>query len=104
MKIAIIGAGFAGLTLAKRLAEQHDVSVFEKARGPGGRMSTRRADPFAFDHGAQYFTVETERFEAFLSPYPRERTGTVNPDGLYQPVLSRQADTAGNHRQWGSPR
>ena len=69
MKIAIIGAGFAGLTLAKRLAEQHDVSVFEKARGPGGRMSTRRADPFAFDHGAQYFTVETERFEAFLSPY-----------------------------------
>ena len=68
MKIAIIGAGLAGLTLAKRLAEQHDVSVFEKARGPGGRMSTRRADPFAFDHGAQYFTVETERFEAFLSP------------------------------------
>ena len=68
MKIAIIGAGFAGLTLARRLAEQHDVSVFEKARGPGGRMSTRRADPFAFDHGAQYFTVETDRFEAFLAP------------------------------------
>ena len=69
MKIAIIGAGFAGLTLANRLAKQHDVSVFEKARGPGGRMSTRRADPFAFDHGAQYFTVETERFSAFLSPF-----------------------------------
>ena len=69
MKIAIIGAGFAGLTLAKRLADQNDVSVFEKARGPGGRMSTRRADPFAFDHGAQYFTVETERFEAFLAPF-----------------------------------
>ncbi|MEL6413754.1 MAG: FAD-dependent oxidoreductase [Pseudomonadota bacterium] len=69
MKIAIIGAGFAGLTLANRLADTHDVSVYEKARGPGGRMSTRRADPFAFDHGAQYFTVETARFEAFLAPF-----------------------------------
>ena len=66
MKIAIIGAGLAGLTLANRLADQHDVTVLEKARGPGGRMSTRRADPYAFDHGAQYFTAETERFQVFL--------------------------------------
>lgn len=66
MKIAIIGAGLAGLTLASRLAPTHDVTVFEKARGPGGRMSTRRADPFAFDHGAQYFTAETTEFRAFL--------------------------------------
>ncbi|MEM9573298.1 MAG: FAD-dependent oxidoreductase [Pseudomonadota bacterium] len=66
MKIAIIGAGLAGLTLASRLAPAHDVTVFEKARGPGGRMSTRRADPFVFDHGAQYFTAETTDFRAFL--------------------------------------
>ena len=66
MKIAIIGAGLAGLTLASRLVEQHDVTVFEKARGPGGRMSTRRAEPFAFDHGAQYFTAETPEFRSFL--------------------------------------
>lgn len=69
MKIAIIGAGLAGLTLAKRLSSAHEVSVYEKARGPGGRMSTRRADPFAFDHGAQYFTVETDRFRDFLQPF-----------------------------------
>lgn len=69
MKIAIIGAGLAGLTLAQRLAKVHDVTVYEKARGPGGRMSTRRADPFVFDHGAQYFTVETERFTRFLAPF-----------------------------------
>ena len=72
MKIAIIGAGFAGLTLANRLSKAHDVSIYEKARGPGGRMSTRRADPYAFDHGAQYFTVETDRFKRFLKPF-RER-------------------------------
>lgn len=66
MKIAIIGAGLSGLTLANRLSAIHNVEVFEKARGPGGRMSTRRASPFAFDHGAQYFTAESERFQTFV--------------------------------------
>lgn len=66
MKIAIIGAGLSGLVLAKRLNETHSVTVLEKARGPGGRMSTRRAPPFTFDHGAQYFTAETAPFQAFI--------------------------------------
>ena len=81
MNIAIIVAGIAGRTLSHRLAEQHDVTVLEKARGPGGRMSTRRADPYAFDHGAQYFTAESDRFRAYLrdlearnivAPWPKE--------------------------------
>jgi len=37
--------------------------VFDKGRGVGGRMSTRRADGGNFDHGAQFFTA---RHEAFL--------------------------------------
>lgn len=37
MKIAIIGAGFTGLTAAYRLVQQgHDVTVFEKENKPGG--------------------------------------------------------------------
>lgn len=68
MNIAIIGAGLAGLTLAQSLSPSHAVAVFEKARGPGGRMSTRRATPYAFDHGAQYFTAETQLFRDFLKP------------------------------------
>ncbi len=68
MRIGIIGAGLAGLTLATRLKAKHDVTVFEKARGPGGRMSTRRAEPYAFDHGAQYFTQRSEAFGTFLKP------------------------------------
>ena len=71
MKIAIIGAGLAGLVLADRLNQDHKVTVIEKARGPGGRMSTRRAAPYAFDHGAQYFTAETEAFSAFLETQKR---------------------------------
>ena len=68
-RIAIIGAGMAGLTLARRLALNADVVVFEKSRGVGGRMATRRSDPFSFDHGAQFFTARDARFAAFLAPH-----------------------------------
>ena len=69
MKIAIIGAGMAGLSLAKNLTKKHEVTVFEKSRGFGGRMSTRYTDDYQFDHGAQYFTARTKEFQAFLKPY-----------------------------------
>lgn len=68
-KIAIIGAGISGLTLAQALHPDAEVTVFEKARGVGGRMSSRYADAFAFDHGAQCFTARTEAFQEFLAPY-----------------------------------
>ncbi|PLK25724.1 NAD(P)/FAD-dependent oxidoreductase [Novosphingobium sp. TH158] len=69
MKIAIIGAGMAGLSCAGGLAEAgHEVILFDKGRGPGGRMSTRRmATPLGdmrFDHGAQYFTAKDPAFRA----------------------------------------
>ena len=61
MQFAIIGAGMAGIACADALqAAGHAVAVFDKGRGPGGRMSTRRMETplgtVAFDHGAQYFT------------------------------------------------
>ncbi len=67
MKVGIIGAGMAGLACADALVKAgHAVELFDKGRGPGGRMSTRRietsAGPAAFDHGAQYFTVRDPAF------------------------------------------
>ncbi len=67
MQVGIVGAGIAGLACADRLAEQGwQVRLFDKARGPGGRMSTRRMatghGDAAFDHGAQYFTARDPRF------------------------------------------
>ena len=67
MRIGIVGAGVAGLACAERLAGQgHDVVLFDKGRGPGGRMSTRRMPTSAgeayFDYAAQYFTVRDESF------------------------------------------
>lgn len=66
--IAIIGAGMAGLTAANILKDFANITVFEKARGVSGRMSTRYADPYFFDHGAQYFTVKTNEFSDFIQP------------------------------------
>jgi predicted NAD/FAD-dependent oxidoreductase len=63
MKVAVVGAGIAGLACAAALVRAGaQATVFEKSRGNGGRLATRRADPYAFDHGAQYFTVRDERF------------------------------------------
>ena len=39
MRIAIIGAGMAGLSCGQRLAEGgHEVELFDKGRGAGGRV------------------------------------------------------------------
>ena len=61
-RIAVIGAGMAGLAAARRLSQFGDVVVFEKSRGPGGRMATRRGDGYGFDHGAQFFKARSVRF------------------------------------------
>ena len=66
--IAIVGAGLAGLTCARALhARGVPLHIFDKGRGPGGRMSTRRhAEALRFDHGAQYVTARSEAFRAQL--------------------------------------
>lgn len=66
-RVAVIGAGVAGLAAARLLTDKGlDVAVFDKGRGPGGRLATRRAEGFAFDHGAQYFSVKDVRLDKHL--------------------------------------
>ena len=67
-KIAIIGAGLSGLSAAHLLNDDAEITLFEKARGVGGRMSTRRTNSCLFDHGAQYFTARTQAFQDFIQP------------------------------------
>ncbi|MDX1975228.1 MAG: FAD-dependent oxidoreductase [Rickettsiales bacterium] len=71
-RIAIIGAGISGLTVARALTGSAEVNVFEKSRGVGGRMSTRYAEPFYFDHGTQFFTARTQAFRDFLEHYMQQ--------------------------------
>jgi renalase len=69
--IAIVGAGMAAITCARTLVQAgHRVTVFEKSRGLGGRMSTRSSPFGTFDHGAQYFTVRDPRFALAIQTTP----------------------------------
>lgn len=106
MQVAVIGAGMAGLACAQVLAEAgHGVTVFDKARGPGGRMSTRRVEvagqTIAFDHGAQYFTARDPAFAAqvaawaragLVAPWPAAGDGAwVGTPGMNAPVAAMAA-------------
>ena len=67
-KIAVIGAGMAGITCARRLYDAGlDVEIFEKSRGIGGRLATRRTDFGSFDHGAPFFSATSDRFAAYTA-------------------------------------
>lgn len=68
-RIAVIGAGMAGLACARALQDAGFRSVvFDKGRGPGGRLATRRLDDnIRFDHGAQYVTAHGDAFRATLT-------------------------------------
>ncbi len=68
-RIAIIGSGISAITLGKELAKRAHVTLFEKSKGMGGRMSTRYADPFSFDHGTPFFKIESKEFYTYLKPY-----------------------------------
>jgi len=69
----------AGLSCAQDLVQHGtDVVVFDKGRGLGGRMATRRADGgFQFDHGAQYLSPQSAGFSAMLTG--AQAAGAVMP-------------------------
>lgn len=57
--VAVVGAGLAGLSCAKRLKELgFGVVILEKSRGLGGRVATRRLQDTWVDHGNPYLSVQ----------------------------------------------
>ena len=70
--VAVVGAGMAGLACARALAAAGlDVCVFDKSRGPSGRLSTRRREAGQWDHGAPYFEARSEAFRAQCRAWAR---------------------------------
>ena len=94
-KVAIIGAGIAGIAAARELEAVADVRVFEKSRGLGGRIATRRAEPFAFDHGAQFFTARKRQFQSLINKFPGS---VVQPWSAK--VVTLEADRKRFKREW----
>lgn len=75
--IAVVGAGISGLMCARTLMDHGcQVTLFEKSRGYGGRMATRRqGESLQFDNGAQYFTARDKRFARYVKSW--EQAGIV---------------------------
>ena len=70
-KMAVVGAGIAGLACARTLMQAGgDVQVFERADATGGRTRACETPFGTFDAGAQYFTVRDARFSQVLATTP----------------------------------
>ncbi len=67
-RIAIIGAGLAGLSAAWRLSltQKFNVTILEKSKTIGGRTATRRKDGYYWDNGANYFSAENPDIEKLV--------------------------------------
>jgi len=92
-RIAIVGSGLAGLSAAQMLTEQGaTVTVFEKSRGPGGRLAAKRVNGGSADIGAQYFTIRSREFRRFLDQHAgpaaysewRAKLGYQTAEGQWQ--------------------
>ena len=66
MKIAIIGAGFSGCNLYNNLKDKYEnITIFEKSRGVGGRISTKYIDDKFIDHGTSTLIPITDDLKFF---------------------------------------
>jgi renalase len=93
----IIGAGLSGLVAARTLQDAGvRVTVLEKEEKVGGRMRTDLVENGVFDHGAQFFTIRSNRFE--------EMVGTWISAGVAEEWTRGFAAPNGEHKEDGYPR
>lgn len=64
---AVIGAGLAGAVFAQEImAKGHQVTVFEKSRGTGGRMASSRLQSASVDLGNPWLSAQGKEFAQWL--------------------------------------
>ena len=65
-RIAIIGTGITGISVAHHMPPGANITFFDKSRRPGGRVSTRttRQNPeYSFDHGTPFVNPKSNFLE-----------------------------------------
>jgi predicted NAD/FAD-dependent oxidoreductase len=72
IRVAVIGAGISGLTFTRALDNRFNVTLFEKANRPGGRVTSKIIGGADFDYGAQFFTAKTEPFQSVVNEMASE--------------------------------
>jgi len=76
-RIAIIGAGLAGLTCATALKGLASVRMFEQAVFVGGRISRYQFGQYRFQYGEQYFSISNPLFLNIVDAW--KSSGLVRP-------------------------
>jgi predicted NAD/FAD-dependent oxidoreductase len=78
-RVTVIGAGISGLACARTLQDHGlAVTVLDKSRGVGGRMSTRREGRWQFDHGATSIRLDDPRLSRLAESWVQ--------DGVLYPI------------------
>lgn len=103
--IAIIGTGIAGLSAAQALnAAGYPVHLFDKSRGSGGRMSSKRSDAGSLDLGAQYFTARDRRFMAAVQQWQAQGCAAQWTPSLYNSHSGQLSPSPDEQVRWvGTP-
>ncbi|MFV8834262.1 NAD(P)/FAD-dependent oxidoreductase [Aquisalimonas sp. APHAB1-3] len=106
MRVVVVGAGLAGLSCARLLHTAGvDVTVLEKSRGPGGRLTTRRRDDWQGDLGAQYFTARDPEFVESVAEWQEAGVAAPWHGRLVRLHGADNRDVADGQRRWvGVPR
>ena len=93
----VVGAGLSGLVAARTLQDAGGrVAVLEKEEKVGGRMRTDLVGDGVFDHGAQFFTVRSDRFEEMVESWISA--------GIAEEWSHGFADPSGEYQEDGHPR
>ncbi|MEE1999868.1 NAD(P)-binding protein [Alkalimonas sp. MEB108] len=84
MRVAIVGAGVAGLSCGQALlAAGAEVHWFDKSRATAGRASAKRVFGSHVDLGAQYFTVRQLAFRQQVDLWEQQQLVAPWPAQLY---------------------
>ncbi len=100
-RIAVIGAGLAGLSCARVLRRSGAyVEIFEQDRIIGGRMATTRIGTIPYDHGAQYLTARSAQFRTYI-----EELAASGYAARWKPHTAAGPDGEGQMAPWfvGTP-
>ena len=82
-RVAVVGAGLAGLMAAERIAAGGAaVTVYDKSRGLGGRLATRRSAHGTFDHGAPVVHCEPGQIAPLEAQGACQRWGDIGHVGM----------------------